>query len=49
MHPNRTKEKLQWGEPVCGHGIRFFAGPEHARFAANAGFDFLFVTRLWAS
>ncbi len=43
MHPNRTKEKLQRGEPAYGHGIRFFAGPEHARFAANAGFDFLFI------
>jgi 2-keto-3-deoxy-L-rhamnonate aldolase RhmA len=43
MHPNRTKEKLLRGEPVYGHGIRFFAGPEHAKFAANAGYDFLFV------
>jgi 2-keto-3-deoxy-L-rhamnonate aldolase RhmA len=43
MHPNHTKAKLQRGEPTYGHGIRFFAGPEHAKFAANAGFDFLFI------
>jgi len=43
MHPNRTKEKLQRGEPAYGHGIRFFAGAEHAKFAANAGYDFLFI------
>lgn len=43
MHPNHTKEKLLRGEPVYGHGIRFFAGPEHAKFAKNAGFDFLFI------
>jgi 2-keto-3-deoxy-L-rhamnonate aldolase RhmA len=43
MRPNHTKEKLQRGEPAYGHGIRFFAGPEHAKFAVNAGFDFLFI------
>jgi 2-keto-3-deoxy-L-rhamnonate aldolase RhmA len=43
MHPNHTKNKLQRGEPVYGHGIRFFVGPEHAKFAKNAGFDFLFI------
>lgn len=43
MHPNRTKEKLRRGEVAYGHGIRFFAGPEHAKFSANAGFDFLFI------
>lgn len=43
MQPNHTKDKLQRGEPTYGHGIRFFAGPEHAKFAKNAGFDFLFI------
>jgi 2-keto-3-deoxy-L-rhamnonate aldolase RhmA len=43
MHPNRTKEKLKRGEVAYGHGIRFFASPEHAKFAANADFDFLFI------
>jgi 4-hydroxy-2-oxoheptanedioate aldolase len=43
MHPNRTKDKLKRGEPTYGHGVRFFAGPEVARFSANAGYDFLFI------
>ena len=43
MHPESHQEKLQRGEPAYGHGICFFAGPEHARFAANAGFDFLLI------
>lgn len=43
MHPNLTKEKLKRGEPAYGYGVRFFAGSEHAQFASNAGYDFLFV------
>jgi 2-keto-3-deoxy-L-rhamnonate aldolase RhmA len=43
MHRNYVKEKLKSGQTVYGYGIRFFAGPEHAQFAANAGADYLFI------
>jgi 4-hydroxy-2-oxoheptanedioate aldolase len=43
MHRNLVKEKMKSGKPVYGYGIRFFVGPEHAQFAANAGADFLFI------
>lgn len=43
MHKNHMKEKLKSGQPVFGYGVRFFAGPEQAQFAANAGADFLFI------
>jgi 2-keto-3-deoxy-L-rhamnonate aldolase RhmA len=43
MHRNLVKDKLEQGQPTYGYGIRFFAGPEQAQFAANAGFDFLFI------
>ncbi|HBK78589.1 MAG TPA: hypothetical protein DDZ83_02705, partial [Nitrospinae bacterium] len=43
MYPNLTKEKLERGECTYGYGIRWFGGTEQARFAANAGFDYLFI------
>lgn len=43
MRANATKEKLRRGERAYGYGVRFFGGTEVARFAAAAGFDFLFV------
>jgi 4-hydroxy-2-oxoheptanedioate aldolase len=43
MYPNITKEKMQRGECAWGYGIRWFGGAEQARFAANAGFDYLFI------
>lgn len=43
MHANLVKDKLALGQPVYGYGIRFFAGTEQAQFAANAGYDFLFI------
>lgn len=43
MRPNKTMEKLKQGECTYGYGVRFFGGTEQARFAANAGFDYLFI------
>lgn len=43
MLPNTTMEKLARGECTYGYGVRFFWGSDQARFAVNAGFDYLFI------
>lgn len=43
MLPNSTLDKLKKGECTYGYGVRFFWGMDQARFAKNAGFDYLFI------
>ena len=40
---NLTLDKLKKGECTYGYGVRFFWGADQARFAKNAGFDYLFI------